>query len=85
MANPNPAQAVLEAHSRRLGGQISDALRDVVVRTQPDGASAGLGAQAYAQGSDVQFAPGTYNPSSAQGRHLAAHELTHVVQQRAGQ
>lgn len=81
MANPNPAQAVLEAHSRRLGGQISDALRDVVVRTQPESGGAGLGAQAYAQGSDIQFGQGSYNPTSAQGRHLMGHELTHVVQQ----
>ena len=44
----------------------------------------GLGAQAYAQGSDVHFAPGKYNPESQSGQELLGHELTHVVQQRQG-
>jgi len=34
-------------------------------------------------GSDVSFASGAYAPYTASGRRLLAHELTHVVQQRA--
>ena len=40
-----------------------------------------IGAQAFTLGNDVHFAPGTYDPGSASGQHLIAHELTHVVQQ----
>ena len=44
----------------------------------------GLGAYAFAQGNDVHFAPGQYNPKSQAGQELLGHELTHVVQQREG-
>ena len=40
-----------------------------------------LNAQAFTHGKDVFFNEGKYNPSSKQGQHLLAHELTHVVQQ----
>ena len=42
------------------------------------------GAQAYARGDDLHFAPGAYDPHSEQGQRLLGHELSHVVQQRAG-
>jgi hypothetical protein len=32
----------------------------------------------------VTFAAGAYDPQSARGRRLIAHELAHVVQQRRG-
>ena len=37
---------------------------------------------AFATGTDVYFAKGEYNPGSADGDRLIAHELAHVVQQR---
>ena len=40
-----------------------------------------LGARAFTTGSDIFFGPGSYDPNSQSGRHLLAHELTHVVQQ----
>lgn len=40
-----------------------------------------IGAHAFTHGSDVHFAPGTYDPGSTSGQHLIAHELAHVVQQ----
>lgn len=40
-------------------------------------------ARAYTVGPDVAFAAGAYAPGTAEGRRLLAHELTHVVQQRA--
>lgn len=43
-----------------------------------------VGALAYTQGDDVHFAPGHYQPSTARGKELLGHELTHVVQQREG-
>ena len=43
-----------------------------------------LGAQAFTHGSDVYFNEGKYNANSNSGKHLLAHELTHVVQQGGG-
>jgi hypothetical protein len=42
------------------------------------------GALAFAQGNDIHFAPGQYNPGSKGGQELLGHELAHVVQQREG-
>ncbi|MDI9310934.1 MAG: DUF4157 domain-containing protein [Limnohabitans sp.] len=42
-----------------------------------------LGSQAFANGSDIYFNEGKYNPQSTDGKHLLAHELTHTVQQGA--
>ncbi|MEM7371311.1 MAG: DUF4157 domain-containing protein [Bacteroidota bacterium] len=43
-----------------------------------------VGALAYTQGNDIHFAQGQYDPGSSKGQELIGHELTHVVQQRAG-
>jgi hypothetical protein len=43
-----------------------------------------LGALAYAQGTDIHFAPGQYDPGSQRGQEILGHELTHVVQQAEG-
>lgn len=43
-----------------------------------------VNAQAYTVGSNVVFQRDKYNPSSAEGRHMIAHELTHVEQQSNG-
>jgi Domain of unknown function (DUF4157) len=40
-------------------------------------------AEAYTVGHKVVFGAGRYEPASAEGRRLLAHELTHVLQQRA--
>ena len=42
-----------------------------------------LGSQAFTNGNDIYFNEGKYNPSSKDGQHLLAHELTHTVQQGA--
>jgi Domain of unknown function (DUF4157) len=41
-------------------------------------------AKAYTHGEDIVFADGRFAPETQQGRHLLAHELAHVVQQRRG-
>jgi hypothetical protein len=51
--------------------QASDAARDVA-------------AQAFTVGEHIVFGKSRYAPGDAAARHLLAHELTHVVQQRAG-
>ena len=55
---------------------------DVRVHVGPQASS--IGALAFTYGSNLYFAPGHYNPHSIQGQQLLGHELTHVVQQRAG-
>ncbi len=41
-----------------------------------------LNAEAFTYGRDIYFGEGRYNPSTASGKRLLAHELTHVMQQR---
>lgn len=47
-------------------------------------AAASVSAHAFTVGEDIAFAEDQYRPSTAEGRRLIAHELTHVVQQRNG-
>ncbi len=39
-------------------------------------------AHAFTHGYDIYFNEGRYKPESLEGKHLLAHELTHVVQQK---
>lgn len=43
-----------------------------------------IGANAYAQGTTIHFAPGKFNPLTIEGQGLIGHELGHVVQQSKG-
>jgi hypothetical protein len=55
------------------------------VRVHTDGAAArasrSIGAVAYTAGTDIAFDTGRYQPNTAPGQALLAHELTHVAQQ----
>lgn len=68
--------------SQSLGFDFSD------VRLHTDSESVNLnravGAQAFTHGKDIYFNSGKYNPGTKAGKHLLAHELTHVVQQNRG-
>jgi hypothetical protein len=59
---------------------------DVRVHTDADAErlNTELGARAVTRGRDIYFAAGEYNPATAAGKHLVAHELTHVIQQEGG-
>ncbi|HEU5058443.1 MAG TPA: DUF4157 domain-containing protein [Kofleriaceae bacterium] len=46
--------------------------------------AAALHAKAFTVGSDIHFAAGQYQPGTAAGGHLLAHELVHTVQQGGG-
>jgi hypothetical protein len=67
----------------RFSGSLGD-LSDVRVHTdeRADNLNRSVSARAFATGTDVYFAKGEYNPGSAEGDKLIAHELAHVVQQR---
>lgn len=54
------------------------------VRVHEGPSAAAMGALAYAQGTDIHFTPGQYQPESRRGQELLGHELTHVVQQSQG-
>lgn len=43
-----------------------------------------IGARAFTSGPNLVFGRGQYDPVSAGGKHLLAHELAHVVQQAGG-
>lgn len=45
--------------------------------------SSQISAQAFTHGNDIYFNSGKFNPNSATGGHLLAHELTHTIQQGA--
>jgi len=75
LALPKDVQAKME---KALGASFAD----VRVHVGPEASS--IGAIAFTWGADIHFAPGQYNPHTPQGQFLLGHELTHVVQQRAG-
>jgi hypothetical protein len=58
------------------------------VRVHTDGRAAAsaeaLDARAYTVGDQIVFGAQQYAPGTSAGRHLLAHELAHVVQQRGG-
>lgn len=78
--------ASLPAATRsRMEGQFGSDFSGVRVHTDNTAVqlSRALHAQAFTHGSDIYFNSGRYRPDSGAGRHLLAHELTHVVQQGA--
>lgn len=66
----------------RFGHDFSD----VRLHTGSDAAEASqnIGAKAFTVGNDVAFGAAQYSPETGAGKTLLAHELTHVVQQKAG-
>jgi Domain of unknown function (DUF4157) len=66
----------------RLGHDFSDVR--VHTGAKADESARSINAMAYTVGSDVVFGSGHYAPDTATGQRVLAHELTHVVQQRAG-
>ena len=75
---PDSVRSSLEP---RLGHDFSQV--HIHADAKADELSQQLGARAFTTGNDVFFREGAYQPSSEDGRGLIAHELTHVVQQRA--
>ncbi|AIG77464.1 Hypothetical protein AJAP_23045 [Amycolatopsis japonica] len=79
--------APLDAATRTdMEGRFGHDFGDVRVHT--DGAAhdsaKSVNAQAYTVGSNIVFQRDKYDPGSDSGKHMLAHELTHVVQQRSG-
>ncbi|MES2740111.1 MAG: DUF4157 domain-containing protein [Pseudomonadota bacterium] len=51
--------------------------------TQAAGSAQALQARAYTAGNHIVFNAGMYEPGTAGGKRLLAHELTHVIQQQS--
>ncbi|WP_147449078.1 eCIS core domain-containing protein, partial [Corallococcus terminator] len=63
---------------RAFGAELSG------VRLHEHPLVASLGAKALCWGEQILFAPGALELDSARGTRILAHELVHVLQQRAG-
>ncbi|HWG99520.1 MAG TPA: DUF4157 domain-containing protein, partial [Pilimelia sp.] len=78
---PLPAELRADMEAR-FGTDFGD------VRVHTDAAAhesaRSVNAHAYTVGSNIVFQRDQYDPASDRGRHMLAHELTHVVQQRSG-
>jgi hypothetical protein len=70
--------------SHEMGQKIGGNFSNVRVHTDDNAVqmSKEIGAKAFTHGNDIYFNNGKYNPESSSGKHLLAHELTHVVQQK---
>jgi outer membrane protein OmpA-like peptidoglycan-associated protein len=68
-----------------MESRFSKTFSDVRVHSgaKADKSAKSINAKAYTVGSDIAFRNSEYNPNSEAGRHLIAHELSHVVQQRS--
>ena len=75
-------QRLPELVQRKMEAFFGADFSQVRVHVGPEAAS--IGAMAFTHGTDLYFAPGQYNPTTPHGQRLLGHELTHVVQQRAG-
>lgn len=93
---PVTSSAAANIHALRGGGSALPAttraffeprfctdFSDVRVQTgtRAGEAAAAINAKAFTVGSTIVFGAGHYAPHSREGRHLLAHELTHVLQQ----
>lgn len=89
------ARAALEQAARNAGQPLPPDLRRKLERAlsvdlwlvrvhtgrASEAAAAAVGANAYTVGQDIHFAAGQYQPGSAGGYRLIAHEVAHTLQQ----
>ena len=74
--------AVQRSLQQGLGADLSDV--KVHTDSEADSMARSVDAVAFTTGSDIFFREGAYNPASADGLKLLAHEATHTVQQSQG-
>jgi len=91
---PDSVRSVISASGQQLDSDIQqamearmgDSLGDVRIHTGPQAAKAcdDISARAFTVGNHIAFNRGEYDPESADGQHVLAHELAHVRQQTGG-
>jgi len=76
-------QPLAEAVRREMGPRFGRDFGQVRIHTDSRAAESAraVDALAYTVGRDIVFAEGQYAPDTNEGRHLLAHELTHILQQ----
>ncbi len=79
---PSGGRTLPESVQKKMESFFRADFSDVRVHVGPEASS--IGALAFTYGSNLYFAPGQYEPNSPHGQRLLGHELTHVLQQRAG-
>ena len=83
LASPGrPLEPALRTDMEQRFGRDFSSVR-VHTGAAADASARELTARAYTVGPDIVFASGRYLPNIRSGKQLLAHELTHVVQQRA--
>lgn len=90
----SPIRAVVGSAGRPLDpdvraemeGRLGHDFTDVRIHTDHEAqdSARSVNARAYTVGHDIAFQADAYQPRSEDGRRTLAHELTHVIQQRAG-
>ncbi|SEL99537.1 protein of unknown function [Haloferax larsenii] len=82
----SPGQSLDTSIQRAMEERMGDSLGDVRIHTGPQAAKAceDINARAFTVGNHIAFNRGEYDPSSAEGQHVLAHELAHVRQQTGG-
>ncbi|GAB3023145.1 eCIS core domain-containing protein [Natronobiforma cellulositropha] len=82
-----PGKPLEGAVREEMEARMGDSFSDVQLHTGPEAAKAAsaLEARAFTTGNHVVFNRGEYDPESAEGKYLLAHELAHVRQQTGGQ
>jgi hypothetical protein len=78
-----PLEARVRAPMERWFGSHLSTVR-VHTGALADRSAEEIGAHAYTVGERIVFRAGRYDPDGRSGQRLLAHELTHVLQQRAG-
>lgn len=79
-------EAIPSSLAQGFGDHFGMDLSDVRVHTDGEAGriATSLQARAFTHGSDIYFAPGAYQPGSSSGRHVLAHELSHIHAQHTG-
>jgi FtsZ-binding cell division protein ZapB len=82
---PDVVRPLDDGVRQKMEAQFNADFSQVKIHTGADAdrKAAAIGAVAFTEGSDIYFRDGAYDPTSAKGLTLLAHELTHVVQQGA--
>jgi hypothetical protein len=81
----SPGQPLDDGTRGFMESRFGHSFQDVRVHTDDSAAESAktVDALAYTVDRNIVFARGQYDPTSSSGKHLLAHELTHVMQQRS--
>ncbi|MCW3085861.1 MAG: hypothetical protein JWP12_3227 [Bacteroidetes bacterium] len=82
-ASKGSGQSLSPGLQQEMGNKMNADFSDVKIHSDENAAEMNkeVSAKAFTHGNDIYFNSGQYKPSSNEGKHLLAHELTHTVQQ----